>query len=368
MHEVIVVGAGPAGSTVAALLSQRGYDVLLLDKDRFPRDKICGDGLGSRALTMIDRVGVDLTQAKQDHHTWSQIRLVSPSCHVVEQNGHHGLIMPRKAFDHLMWKFALQDGARYRQMRVTSAILQDGFVRGVSGYADAGHVAYHAKVVIAADGANSTIAKSLQLVRGRDNIGVAIRGYFSGIQVVEHQIEFYLTPQRLPGYGWIFPTSGTTANVGVGVKWSDLQRMGSSVKQIFRNFIRHPLVAPRISESSLIGSPSGGMLPLYSNKLRRAYNGVLFIGDAGAFVSPLTGEGIHNAMASGSLAAEVVANALEINDTSYQTLVNFDLKCRQTFGKRLLVESLLAKLFKWPSLIDLTFSWFAKQAASVPKR
>ena len=361
MHEVVVVGAGPAGSVAAAVLAKRGCQVLLLDKAEFPRDKVCGDGIGWNSIRLLSDLGLSLESSIRELHSCDRVRGVSPGGHVFEgpfpqKDGYcrHGYVIPRKHFDHVLWQFALQQGAKFESLRVTEPIIERGVVCGVRGRTDRKVVERRARITIAADGANSVIARFLHPNKASPrHYAVAMRSYFAGVRDLDRGAEFYFNQAHLPGYGWAFPLGEGVANIGVGLRLDVYRKNGRPLRQVFERFIGAPRLAERLAKAEPIGDPRGCLLPLASQSLQRAYDGALLVGDAGAFVSPLTGGGIYNAMETGRIAAEVALEALQGNGGSLEELRRFEVRWRSVLGNKLRVEAMVQRVLSGPGMLDL---------------
>jgi geranylgeranyl reductase family protein len=357
MHQVIVVGAGPAGSMAAAILASHGCRVLLLDKAEFPRAKVCGDGITLGTVRLLSTVGLEL---KMDKFHWcDSARGTSPRGYafkgcLTEYNA-RAYVIPRKTLDHILWKFSLQRGTEFERFHVAEPIVERGVVCGIRGRLGGEVVEHHARITIAADGANSVITRALHRGKAADrHYAVSMRAYFDGVQGSDRCADFYASAVGgFPNYGWVFPLGEGRANVGVVLRLDALHRSGRTLRQEFDQFIRDPRTADRLSQAKLMGKIQGWTLPLASRPLQRAYAGALLVGDAGAFVSPLSGGGIHNGLVSGKLAAEVALEALQKNNYSLKGLGKFEAKWRRALGRGLRREMILQRVLSWPGLVDL---------------
>ncbi|NOZ73583.1 MAG: NAD(P)/FAD-dependent oxidoreductase [Chloroflexi bacterium] len=375
MYDVVIVGAGPAGSIAAAILARHGSQVLLLDKKDFPRHKVCGDGIGWSTIKLLSEVGLSLETATDELYECDKVRGISPSGYIFEgpfpqREGHsqHGYVIPRQHFDHILWQFALEQGAQFERFHVTEPIIEDGVVRGVRGDVAGKTAERRARITFAADGAKSVIARALHPDKIADkHYAVAIRGYFEDVQDLDRSVEFYFNQTVLPGYGWVFPLGEGRANIGVGLRLDVIRQKKSSLRQAFETFIRDPRVAAKLVKARPLDEPRGWVLPLGSQRLQRAYAGALLIGDAGAFISPLSGGGIYNALETGRIAAHVALEALDGDGGSLAELRKYEVRWRKVLGRKLRSETLVQKLLSWPGMLDWVIrnmhrnEWFAHQ-------
>jgi len=305
--DVLVVGAGPAGSVAAFVLARAGARVALLDKAAFPRDKACGDLVGPRGVQLLTDLGIAIPDGRRVGDmvvvgpTGRRVRL--PSAPGTTYPG-YGIAVTRTVLDAAIREAALGAGADARMGRADRPVVTDGRVAGFSTTDGRVILADH---VIGADGATSRVAATLDLVDRRTVLwGFALRSYVS--QRVElPTIVFVETgPWRaLPGYGWVFPGPGGQANVGLGAG-SLTARDGTTAVRALPDFIE------RLRRDGLLDGPMpegrrlGGWLKMGATGTVPARGRVLLVGDAAGLVNPLQGEGISQAMASGDAAARAV--------------------------------------------------------------
>ena len=231
--DVIVVGAGPAGATTAFYLAQAGLDVLLLEKARFPREKVCGDGLTPRAVKALVGMGISVTE--QDGWVRNKglrvigagKRLELPWPELASYPG-YGLVRTRHDLDETLARRAQKAGARLLEgVTVTGPVLDErtGRITGVTARpadGEHGERTYAARVVVAADGNSSRLSVAMGL-RKRDDrpLGVAVRTYYTTPRHDDDYLESWLDlwdgDRLLPGYGWIFGMGDGTSNVGLGL-------------------------------------------------------------------------------------------------------------------------------------------------------
>ncbi len=327
--EVIVVGAGPAGSTVATYLARAGVDVLLLEKTEFPREKVCGDGLTPRGVKQLIDLGIDTSQEAGWVHSrglriltgdltleldWPDLTSYPP----------YGVSRTRHDFDDLLAKLAVKAGARlYERTTVTSAITNaTGRVVGVEAKVgpERTPVKYYAPLVLACDGVSARLALSVGIQKNEKRpMGVAVRQYYKSPRHDDPFIEGHLelwdksdprNPKLLPGYGWAFPLGDGTVNVGLGMLSTSASFRNTDYRALLRQWLDGTPEEWGYREENAIGKVGGAGLPMGFNRTPHYRDGLLLLGDAGGMVSPFNGEGISAAMESAQIAAEVVVQAL----------------------------------------------------------
>ena len=332
--DVIVVGAGPAGSSAAFHLAQAGVDVLLLEKAAFPRDKICGDGLTPRAVRQLVAMGIDL-----DAPGWARnngLRIVGAGRRLelpwpeLASFPPYGMVRTRMDFDELLARHAEKAGARLMERTaVTGPVFDEatGRVVGVTarpvderGRKVGDETTYRAPVVIAADGVSARIAIALGLER-RENrpMGVAVRAYYQTPRHDDPWMESWLelwdgTPgssNLLPGYGWIFGVGDGTANVGLGILNTSKAFQHVDYKDVLQRWLSNtPEEWGFRDDANRVGRIGSAALPMGFNRKPHYTRGVLLCGDSGGMVNPFNGEGIDYALESGHVAAETIVQAL----------------------------------------------------------
>ncbi|HET6710251.1 geranylgeranyl reductase family protein [Amycolatopsis sp.] len=327
--EVIVVGAGPAGSTVATYLARAGVDVLLLEKTEFPREKVCGDGLTPRGVKQLIDLGIDTSEDAGWVHSrglriltgdltleldWPDLTSYPP----------YGVSRTRHDFDDLLAKLAVKAGARlYERTTVTSAITNaSGRVVGVEAKVgpERTPVHYCAPLVLACDGVSARLALSVGIQKNEKRpMGVAVRQYYKSPRHDDPFIEGHLelwdrsdprNPKLLPGYGWAFPLGDGTVNVGLGMLSTSASFRNTDYRALLRQWLDGTPEEWGYREENAIGKVGGAGLPMGFNRTPHYRDGLLLLGDAGGMVSPFNGEGISAAMESAQIAAEVVVQAL----------------------------------------------------------
>ncbi len=363
-YEVLVVGAGPGGATAAMALAQRGREVLLLDRQAFPRDKACGDGVPAKAIETLNGLGMADKIRAANFYPIHGLRIVSPQGRNFDvdlpRHNAETYVAPRLAFDALLQQHAVDSGAQFVAAQVQAPILSDGRTVGVYAQVNGKREEIRAPVVIGADGATSVIARALRRSTQQfqeKHRAVALRAYIENIEALPHRVEFYFSADVLPGYGWIFPTGEAQANVGVGMRL-DVFRQGQSrgerdLRERLNDLLNIPAISRRLKAGWQLRGLAAWPLNLGSQWLPCAFDGALLVGDAAGFINPLTGGGIHNALLSAQLAAEVVDEALACGDTSWKTLRRYERRCRAALGDEMRRSHLIQNwVLRLPFLLD----------------
>ncbi len=328
--DVIIVGAGPAGSTAAAYLARAGLDVLLLEKSTFPREKVCGDGLTPRGVKQLIDLGIDTSvEAGWLHNRglrvvgggltlellWPELASFPP----------YGAVRPRQDFDEMLVRHAEKAGARLHERNIIAEAITDertGRITGVRGRQgpDKQPVEYRAPLTLACDGVSARLALSLGLDKREDRpMGVAVRRYYTSPRTSDDFLESHLelwdrsdprNEKLLPGYGWIFGMGDGTSNVGLGILSTSKAYGNTDYRALLRSWLDGTPQEWGFREENATGKVGGAALPMGFNRTPHYHNGLLLVGDAGGMVNPFNGEGIAYAMQSARLAAECTVQAL----------------------------------------------------------
>ncbi|MGY2083810.1 geranylgeranyl reductase family protein [Blastococcus sp. SYSU DS0539] len=325
--DVVVVGAGPAGSSAAWHLACAGLDVAVLEKAQFPREKVCGDGLTPRGVRALHDMGVDTSTAGWVRRLGLRVhgggRVAEVDWPRLDSWPDHGLVRTRRELDALLADHAVRAGARLvTGTTVTEPLLDDGGrVVGVRGEAgdDGQPVTWRAQLVVSAEGLSGRLAKSLGLLRRTDRpLGVALRRYVRSRRSDDDYLDiaFDLTAQgptrdAMPGYGWIFGMGDGTANVGYGLL--DTRRgTGADRRMVLRRWLDTFPAEDGLGEDDAVTPLRGAGLPMALSRGPAYTRGLLLAGDAAGTVNPCNGEGISYAVESGRMAAEAVVDALRL--------------------------------------------------------
>jgi menaquinone-9 beta-reductase len=325
--DVIVVGAGPSGSSAAYWLASAGLDVAVLEKTSFPREKVCGDGLTPRGTRALVDMGIDVSErngwlhnrglrviggGQRLHLDWPELTSFPP----------FGLVRPRADLDAMLANQAVKAGARlYEQTTVTEPIVDTaGRVVGVAGKtADKRPVTYRAPLVLTCEGVSGKLAQHIGVHRNdKRPLGVAVRRYYTSPKTHDDYLESWLElwdgkPNEsplLPGYGWIFGMGDGTVNAGLGVLNSSASFQKTDYRAMLSRWLDHTPEEWGLREQNATCPTRGAALPMGFNRTPHYVDGLMLVGDAGGSVNPFNGEGIPYAMESGKFAAEAAVQAL----------------------------------------------------------
>ena len=366
MYDAIIVGGGPGGATAATLMAEAGLRVALVEKNRFPRDKICGDAVGGKSLGVIKRLGViDGLRGLDSQASWG-ITFGAPSGETIAipfsktpDASLPAFVVPRQQFDQLLLSRAARAGAEILQQTTVDDLLWEaGQIAGVKIQNGASKVhRLCAPLVVGADGAYSVVARRLGMTQLRPKYYAgAVRAYYEGVGGfgARHFMEIHFLKDYLPGYLWIFSLGDGRANVGVGMLSADIKRRGIRLKSLLDACLAHPRFRERFAGARRVGPVKGWGLPLGSRPRTMAGAGWLLVGDAASLVDPFTGEGIGNAMIGGVKAAAWAENAHAAADFSAALLEGFERDVMAMIRTELRVSSGLQRLMRHRRLLDFT--------------
>jgi len=342
-YDVIVVGAGPAGSVLAWQLARAGTKVALLDRASFPRDKVCGDYVEPRGLRLLEQMGC-LKKLEEDSplpitHTATYVdsrRLYSgriPFYGLHQDLPPHGYIVSRHSLDHVLLKTAMEAGAEVHQESYATEVRTKTSGLEVHATTKHGEEIFPGRLVVGADGTDSVVARSAGLlVADPRHIAVSQRAYADGYEGDVGEAAFFFDRDCSPGYGWVFPMGQGRVNLGVGILLETCQRERIQVPGLFRRFLdKVGKSHARCRKLRLCGPPVGGIVKTYGGAGPNYFHRGLLIGDAGCFVDPMTGEGITPAMESSLIAARVIRKAIQADRFDSNFLCRYETAYRGYF-------------------------------------
>lgn len=348
-HQVLIVGAGVGGATAAYHMAKAGLDVLMVDKDQFPRDKVCGDGQVQSIHPLLKSMGVYEEIEKNGYKCpgtmFSDDRGEKFTYNYPE--GAFAFATPRYIFDDIINKAALKQGVDYLEnFEATEVLTRRGQAVGIRGIYGGKLVELEADLIVLANGSHSMLSRQMGFYEENpDYVFYGLRGYYENVRGLTDVIEFhYPHDMFMPvGYIWIFPEGKTRANVGVFITEKSLQKTGMTSEELlwwWRDNTK--LGKERMGEAVEIGKLKGWRLP--SGMHQKIYGaGVIAVGDAANMIEPLYGGGLPHAMIAGVCAAKIAAEAVSAGDFSEQFLAKYKEYVDNDLGSGYKIQEYLRK-------------------------
>jgi geranylgeranyl reductase family protein len=332
--DVCIIGAGPAGSTLSHFLHKLNIDHVLIDKQSFPRDKICGDGITVDVLNVLKRISPDLLEK---FGLQSEMLPSWGFCF-------HGPKGQELRYDFRDAGFPIAPFYTARRLHLDDFLINELPKNGSGRFwpntelknlerLEQGFKVFlekngkpeeiEARVVIGAEGEKPVVTRHLGLehFREKDHLLAAIRIYYKNVKGFHpgDHLEFFFDPTLLPGYFWAFPLSNNEANVGLGMLSTAIASKKINLKKIFNEVVENnPLISQMFAEAEALEKTKGWGLPTMTPKRKIGGDGYALIGDAGGMIEAFTGKGIGPGMMSARIASEHIAAAFARNDFNFE--------------------------------------------------
>lgn len=374
-YDIIVVGGGPGGSTTAMFLSKKGYNVLLLEKQKYPRDKICGDAISGKSVGMLKELGIENQIETIDHAKVYGLVFSSPEGKMLEipfpvKDGEgnakpRGYVVRRIVMDNFLFQNAKKMVETREQFQVNDLLFDENKkVIGVKGMdlVSKKEMEFRAKFVIGADGAYSVVATKTNTEKvPEDHLCEATRVYYKNVAGITPNIEIHFVDSVMPGYFWIFPLENNMCNVGLGMVRSDRQKKGVNlVTETEKVIAEHPLFKERFKNAEKLTDIKGWVLPFGSFKRKLHGPGYFLVGDAASLVDPFSGEGVGNAMTSAKFVSEIIDEAIKGNNFSEELMAQYDTRLWKEIGPEMDTSYMLQKIGRHKWLLNLIVGKAAK--------
>ncbi len=360
LFDVVIIGAGPAGSTCALALHNSGLKVALVEKENYPRDKICGDAIPGNAFRAIDTINPEWGRKLREFPDKMDIH----SFKAVAPNG-KAFTIPwvlfsyncrRYNFDNFLFglvsaetKTAIFEHQRLQQATVTEDGVECQFQEGL-------HL--KAKIVIGCDGAYSVVKRQLLPDAPESRFKtIAVRAYFKNVTGLEKNTNEAYFINGVNGYFWIFPLENGLANVGFGMleKQNLKTKRPANIRKTYLEMIQsYPGIASRFKNAEMAGDLKGYLLPFAMEKNVISGERFMLCGDAASLINPLTGHGIDKAMWSGMFAASQAAECIKTSDFTRDSLASYDARVYKKFGPEFRKNRIILRIcMQFPWMINL---------------
>jgi geranylgeranyl reductase family protein len=367
--DVLIAGGGPAGASCAWHLAKRGHKVLLVDFQRFPRDKVCGDFVGPVAIRELEAMGITSYEQFQNANVIRKATVfldgeplvTKPIPHVANLPD-HGRVIPRQILDNWIYEAAKNAGVKMlAPCRLNNFEVHEN---GVVSFCKMGNkeISFTTKFLVGADGSSSTTARIVNGAKPdpKDRI-VAVRAYYENINCVPEQAELYFTSKSFPGYYWFFPTGSKSANAGVGMVLDNFPKDDINLKELLMDLIASDkTLNEKIGDGVLKDKVVGWPLSTYNPDAKIVMQRVLLAGDAAGLINSLNGEGIQYAMLSGRWAAECLSTCFATNDFSLKAIEKYEHKVKSEVGYDMCLSNMVIQFIRnknlnplWLKLLEL---------------
>jgi menaquinone-9 beta-reductase len=362
--DLIVVGAGPSGSTAAFAAARKGLRVALVDRQTFPRDKPCGDGIGPGAVRTAQQLG--FASIFSEDRPIRAVRLIGPDgtelnaqVPSIDDRSMEGYVVPRVDFDKRILDCAIAEGAEdLTGVKLVGTEISTGYRLVRLQRRDHSQVTLAAHMIVGADGAHSVVRKALGVPQNSpQHTGIAMRAYaktsaFDEGGSIGPCLYFQFDRDLLPSYGWVFPTGSGLVNLGVGGPLVAIQRRGESIKQLTTAFV------DQLRQQGIELDEAYGLrahhLPHFAGLPRLVHPRAVLIGDAASMINPASGEGIAYGMNAAARLVDALPRDVSNGNSLAKALERFEREFHRTYrvhmascviGHRLMGNPRWARMF-----------------------
>lgn len=379
--KVCIVGAGPSGAATSIFLSKEKVPHIIIDAARYPRDKVCGDGLDLKAITMLNHIDRSIVQNELKPNGKIQacwgFRLINPKGKYTEFVFKPSIGNENKPPYGVSKRFSLDNILVEKLDPVFSTFLQETKAIKLERIGQKWHTLVEKRgiqtiiisdLIVGADGDHSIVLKNVgERKINRDHYAGGVRQYWQDVKGIHEKnlMEVYY-PKKFPmSYFWIFPLGDGLANVGYGILSSVAVKNNYNIREVFTELIKNdPILQSRFIDAKAMDNVSGWGLPLASLRRKCSGNGWLLVGDAASMISPTTGEGVGTGMQTGFIAAKFINRAIIENKFNESIFRNYDREIykRMEDDIKLFNLSMLVspKMMGWAMNNIIPFNYFKK--------
>ena len=366
--KVCILGAGPGGAVAALFLAKAGIPCVLVDKAVFPRDKICGDALSGKVVSVLNKLDADIVKRLNlspiQLNSWG-INFIAPNLKELKipfklnydtKDHPIGFITKRIDFDNFMIEeVRKQPLIKFIEGKEVKEFTFNNGIWTLSTQEK--DLIIHSDLIIAADGAHSDFAKKFGNIKMEPKHYCAgLRAYYKGVKNLDKDnfIELIFLKDFLPGYLWIFPLPDGQANVGVAMRSDLISKKKINLKKSLADAIENnPILKDRFKDAVLMDDIKGFGLPLGSKKRIISGEHFMLVGDAASLIDPFSGEGIGNAMKSGMIAAQVAEKCMANSCFNAEFIGQYDTEVYNKLWSELNLSRKMQELVNYPKLFNL---------------